>query len=1684
LEYAWGLNSALNNFIPFIANSISAQSYIPYKGWDFVDLGNNTGRFEWTWDHPYFNDPSCPSDLLKIIISLSYKCNVSDSPQSIIADAHLPNILSQLRIFDISIQLTSDPSDLVFYSRPGLYCTGINGTYLNPTIHDMEQIAPLPFTNSHFAFGVNNSGDLIIDLASSPYDYYGTYFNVGSNTEDAYFMHWAMAHEYCDLPSDADPLPQLQTNYAFQACIPFYDLLPACPRNCPEFSAEICFDWQMTPVPKELELPTPLLCEDENTNQVLTSVTVQLQELISDQLNGHYQNYLDVCANPDNINDELKYGMELGYHHYTLFYYDRAGNLITTVPPEGVDLQDDPAPGNSFSRVSLDHRMKTEYHYNSLNQLTAQETPDGGLSHFTYNDIGQLRFSQNAQQQIDGTFSYTKYDELARIVEAGVCLGDFSLVSDPIYSNDNSYPQSNVSEVVQTTYSRPYADLAISQSFLQNRVSYSVRLGDNGEDDITTVYSYDAHGNVDKLYQIIPAIGIKCMQYEYDLVSGNVLKVAYQKGERDQFFHKYSYDSDNRIESAMTSRDGLLWDKDGSYDYYKHGPLKRTEIGEDKVQGLDFIYTLNGWLKSINHPSLMVSYDINEDGKHDSSIAKDVFGMQLNYFDGDYKRSNGYGIILDSSHPVTASIDNHRSLYNGNISSWFSQVTFPNSNNSSIEHNGKMIGYTYTYDELNRLVLAKFNHYSGSWNENFDYNSLYVYDANGNIEFLRRTGPSSDLFDDLTYHYHEVNGEKINNRLYHFKDDGVASAYDDLKDLPSNYDNANAETANNFRYDALGNLIQDDSEEIQLIDWLANGKIAAVLRPSGASGKSDLYFNYDALGNRISKKVVAKSNNYPLPESEWTWTYYVRDASGNIMATYDRIHSTTNEGYNKKIKWAESPIYGSSRLGVLSTNELLSDVDVNTSTGDEVELANYDIGSLGTVLVSIDDDNNTSTPIVVGGTAGQLNVLESYGSFTGTPSPAIYTQNDALGAIEFSIMGLNDNEECTIKILDANGVVMSGSELMNASTQSEIQVFPLDDIGLYQLFTLDTDQHLLQHKFNPSINGSGDVLVEHNVNIAPGRLFRSKMLAFENEGVNTLMVREKISGDNDQLVLFHFDRSNGNFINEENLGIPFESDDLDEDYGIRMTEDALKISFSSNSLIDEGRGTGQFHIYQRWNTSTAFDPMGVIQAKHNGEVGDVEFSANGAYLYYIEYTAYEVYLNQYALHTGAHEVIMEREVNGAASNLLLSNIGELYISNFNASALMSVTNSNQPAPSVSPGEEELVWGDQLLGISVNLPNIPIDLISAGLPFAYANRIIDNKKYELTDHLGNVRVVISDVKTHLQTDANGLPFEFEAIVLSASDYYPFGMLIPGREDQGANNNRFAFNGREKDDEIAGAGNFIIYMERGYDPRIARWKSVDGAASKYPSFSTYSFTLNNPIAHSEIDGNVIETGWDVFNVGLDIVSIGVNIYSGNYFDALVDVGALAYDVGATIVPGLPAGAGAALKASRAGRVVLKVIKHSDNLYKVGERAFRSANKAADYTKIVNDKFEGSVKLANAFWDAGKGGANKLAKALKTAGTGKKAHHIIPTTLLEKNKYVKQAVEEGFDFNGIVNGIGLDKTRHKGGHFDYTEAVNNMINKAFTNPKNADKSATEILQSVSTKLKSKIENSTGDINQLFTK
>src|SRR6185437_10105898 len=95
-----------------------------------------------------------------------------------------------------------------------------------------------------------------------------------------------------------------------------------------------------------------------------------------------------------------------------------------------------------------------------------------------------------------------------------------------------------------------------------------------------------------------------------------------------------------------------------------------TLIGQNQVQGLDYAYTLQGWLKAVNGSTLDSVNDMGHDGdpavQSRKYIAKDAYGFSLHYFNSDYFPINGSALDTGLQSKLGAS---YKGLYNGNISS-------------------------------------------------------------------------------------------------------------------------------------------------------------------------------------------------------------------------------------------------------------------------------------------------------------------------------------------------------------------------------------------------------------------------------------------------------------------------------------------------------------------------------------------------------------------------------------------------------------------------------------------------------------------------------------------------------------------------------------------------------------------------------------------------------------------------------------------------------------------------------------------------------------------------------------------------------------------------------------------------------------------------------------------------------
>lgn len=713
-------------------------------------------------------------------------------------------------------------------------------------------------------------------------------------------------------------------------------------------------------------------CEDAIKELVAYNAQVQHEQYIENEKAKLKSAYMKHCLSAV---ESFNMNYESGEHHFVLSYYDQAGNLSRTVPPNGTfdynSNQDktfytaqqsatvNNARNNGTTYKPSYEAWDTRYTYNSLNQITTQNLPDhgsenalnqtpirDGISKFYYDYLGRLVLSQSSQQIFDNKYSYTRYDNLGRIFQSGQLVHQNAIIQfeqDGIFQslNPGEYAQQFISppygvtkdQITQTKYDVGTNKIFIKKRFknnqqsnLRNRVAYASYF-DTQQDLVNDIpssasyYDYDELGNVKSLVQFMKNGYNKLIEYEYDLVSGNVNKVHYQRGEKDQFIHKYNYDADNRITEVHTSLDNCIWDKEAKYFFYPHGPLARTELGDEEVQGIDHIYTIQGWIKGVNSIALDSDRDPGNDGQASSMnslFAPDEVGYMLNYFDEDYQSISG---IQDFEPDYVGTAPG---LYNGNIRNMSTSI------GEIIRQNQNAYGYIsndYAYDQLNRIKEMRpfdsFDKNTNTWSspipssnawDNKAYYTNYTYDGNGNIFKLNRNGAASKpRMDKLTYKY-----ARGNNQLTLVTDPVSSSNYPLDPSVPTAVHDFDSQVSY-YNYDRNGNMIEDGGADM-FVNWNVQGKVQSIIDTNGfpnSTGQTkNIEFRYDPLGNRIAKIIDNQA------------TLYVRDAQGNLLSTYKKEMreegTIVNINNPEQILWESAYIYGADRVGEYQANRLIS----------------------------------------------------------------------------------------------------------------------------------------------------------------------------------------------------------------------------------------------------------------------------------------------------------------------------------------------------------------------------------------------------------------------------------------------------------------------------------------------------------------------------------------------------------------------------------------------------------------------------------------------------------------------------------------------------------------------------------------------------------------------------------------
>ncbi len=256
------------------------------------------------------------------------------------------------------------------------------------------------------------------------------------------------------------------------------------------------------------------------------------------------------------------------------------------------------------------------------------------------------------------------------------------------------------------------------------------------------------------------------------------------------------------------------------YNYNELGQLSNKKLHRNGagefIQSMTFDYNIRGWLLALN-------------------------GGKLS---GTAQNGNLFAFALHYNTLNNSLIANGVRQYNGNIAAqtWISR------------RDNTARGFTYEYDNLNRLVKSTF--VSANATENNNYNTATTYDKNGNINSMYRRGVTQlttnanglpdftyDIMDNMAYSYERTNNSNRLSSVYDY-----ATSQRDLPDFDNGDNDGNTP---DYAYDDNGNLIKDLNKKIEKIAYNRLNLPSEVV----FTGKGKITYSYNAAGVKLSKTV-------------------------------------------------------------------------------------------------------------------------------------------------------------------------------------------------------------------------------------------------------------------------------------------------------------------------------------------------------------------------------------------------------------------------------------------------------------------------------------------------------------------------------------------------------------------------------------------------------------------------------------------------------------------------------------------------------------------------------------------------------------------------------------------------------------------------------------------------------------
>jgi RHS repeat-associated protein len=214
------------------------------------------------------------------------------------------------------------------------------------------------------------------------------------------------------------------------------------------------------------------------------------------------------------------------------------------------------------------------------------------------------------------------------------------------------------------------------------------------------------------------------------------------------------------------------------------------------------------------------------------------------------------------------------------------------------------------------------------------------------------------------------------------------------------------------------------------------------------------------------------------------------------------------------------------------------------------------------------------------------------------------------------------------------------------------------------------------------------------------------------------------------------------------------------------------------------------------------------------------------------------------------------------------------------------------------------------------------------------------------------------------------------------YWPYGATRSG-----SLGTAYQFTGQRRE---AGAG-LYFFQSRWYDGAIGRFVQPDPLipdSGNPQDLNRYSYALNNPLKYRDPTGHWVETAWDVLNIGWDL-------YEVKQDPSLLNIGALVVDVGAAVLPFVPAGAGLIARGGKAAKAAVEVAGHADEV----AEATKIGGKVVEEAAVSAAKRAGRQVSREVVEQAIKSKVGPARELLRERIPGTEVHHLIEQRFAEK-------------------------------------------------------------------------------------